>query len=35
VFLLVLFVRLSRFGMPVFDKLGASLKLRTRLRSPT
>lgn len=33
VFLLVLFVRLSRFGMPVLDKLAASL--RTRLRSPT
>ncbi|MBY5520852.1 branched-chain amino acid ABC transporter permease [Rhizobium leguminosarum] len=35
VFLLVLFVRLSRSGMPIFDKLGARLKLRTRLRSPT
>ncbi|MBY5654969.1 branched-chain amino acid ABC transporter permease [Rhizobium leguminosarum] len=35
VFLLVLFVRLSWSGMPIFDKLGARLKLRTRLRSPT
>ncbi|WP_431324297.1 branched-chain amino acid ABC transporter permease [Rhizobium sp. YTU87027] len=35
VFLLVLFARLSGFGMPVLDKLGASLKFRARLRSPT
>nr|WP_260691690.1 branched-chain amino acid ABC transporter permease [Rhizobium laguerreae] len=35
VFLLVLFVRLSRSGMPVLDKLAAALKLRNRLRSPT
>ncbi|ANM08397.1 branched-chain amino acid ABC transporter permease protein (plasmid) [Rhizobium phaseoli] len=35
VFLLVLFIRLSRSGMPLLDKLGAFLKPRARLRSPT
>lgn len=34
VFLLVLFVRLSRFGMPQLDKLGVFFNLRARLRSP-
>ncbi|ANL51149.1 branched-chain amino acid ABC transporter permease protein (plasmid) [Rhizobium phaseoli] len=35
VFLLALFIRLSRSGMPLLDKLGAFLKPRARLRSPT
>ncbi|ANL76474.1 branched-chain amino acid ABC transporter permease protein (plasmid) [Rhizobium phaseoli] len=35
VFLLVLFIRLSRSGMPLLDKLGSFLKPRARLRSPT